>query len=119
MTFPHLLPKLRLILGLAGMTVFALSAFAAEFEQAKFIAPPAGRAADSACPLFRKEFTLNSNLQTAVLRIIGLGDYEVSLNGRRLAATAINQPWSDYEKTLYYRDFDLTPALVPAQTASA
>ena len=103
---------MRLCILLIALTALVASAIAGEFEQARFIAPPVGRAADSACPLFRKEFTLNSNLQTAVLRIIGLGDYEVSLNGRRLAATAINQPWSDYEKTLYYRDFDLTPALV-------
>jgi hypothetical protein len=97
---------------LAALLSLAVCATAAEFEQARFIAPPAGRAADAACPLFRKEFTLNSKPKTATLRIIGLGDYEVSLNGRRLAATAMNQPWSDYEKTLYYRDFDLAPALV-------
>jgi hypothetical protein len=97
---------------LVALIGLAATATAAEFEQARFIAPPAGRATDAACPIFRKEFTLNSKPKTATLRIIGLGDYEVSLNGRRLAATAMNQPWSDYEKTLYYRDFDLAPALV-------
>jgi alpha-L-rhamnosidase len=111
MTFHYLHLRIRLILGLAGLALLAVSGSAAEFEQARFIAPPVGRAADAACPLFRKEFTLASKPQSATLRIIGLGDYEVSLNGRRLVATAINQPWSEYEKTLYYRDFDVTPAL--------
>ena len=94
-----------------GAKITPAESTAGKFVQARFIAPPAKRAADAACPLFRKEFTLNSKPQSATLRIIGLGDYEVSLNGQPLAATAINQPWSEYEKTLYYRDFDLTPAL--------
>jgi hypothetical protein len=38
-----------------------------------------------------------------------LGDYDPRVNGVRLANTGINQPWSQYEKTLYYRDFDITP----------
>jgi hypothetical protein len=60
---------------LVALIGLAATATAAEFEQARFIAPPAGRATDAACPIFRKEFTLNSKPKTATLRIIGLGDY--------------------------------------------
>lgn len=87
------------------------AARAGEFEQARWIAPPAGRAAGAPSPIFRKEFTLDQPPPRATLRIIGLGDYDVRVNGRRLAATGINQPWSQYETTLYYRDFDITSAL--------
>ena len=44
---------------------------------------------------------------------MGLGDYDVRFNGHRLADTGINQPWSQYEKTIYYRDFDLTAVVHP------
>ncbi len=101
------------LLGLAASALFTSVALpATEFNPARWIAPPADRATKAACPLFRKEFALDRKPRSATLRIVGLGDYDVCVNGRRLAATGINQPWSEYEKTLYYRDFDLAPALV-------
>ena len=53
--------------------------------------------------------------ENATLRIVGLGDYDAFLNGKRIAETGINQPWSQYEKTIYYRDFDVTALLVPGK----
>ncbi|MCP5521983.1 MAG: alpha-L-rhamnosidase N-terminal domain-containing protein [Verrucomicrobiales bacterium] len=83
------------------------------FVTARWITPPASRPADAAMPVFRKEFQLPSLPRQATLRIIGLGDYDARVNGARLAPTGINQPWSQYEKTLYYRDFDVADQLVP------
>src|ERR1035441_9018255 len=40
--------------------------------------------------------------------IVGLGDFDARVNGKRLADTGMNQPWSQYEKTIYYRDFDIS-----------
>ena len=101
-----------LLLGLAIFTDLVPTAHAGGFEKARWIAPPSNRATNAPCPLFRKEFVLDRKPRTATLRIVGLGDYDVRVNGQRLAATGINQPWSQYEKTLYYRDFDLGPAFV-------
>ena len=78
------------------------------FVVAQWIAPAAGRDGPRAWPVFRREFSADTQLQRATLRIIGLGDYDPSVNGTRLADTGINQPWSQYEKTIYYRDFDIT-----------
>ena len=100
-----------LLLGLATFFGFAIAARAVEFEQARWIAPPVDRATNAAGPLFRKEFILDRKPASATLRIVGLGDYDVRVNGRRLSATGINQPWSQYEKTIYYRDFDLASLL--------
>ncbi len=83
-------------------------AAAAEFEQAHWIAPPASGTTDRPCPLFRKEFVLDRQPRRAWLRIIGLGDFDARVNGRRLADTGMNQPWSQYEKTIYYREFDVS-----------
>ena len=80
----------------------------AEFERARWIAPPAGAAAGPACPVFRKEFVLDLPPGRARLRIVGLGDFDARVNGRRLADTGMNQPWSQYEKTIYCREFDIS-----------
>ncbi len=85
-----------------------VAAAAAEFERAQWIAPPAGLATNGASPIFRKEFVLDRQPRRAWLRIVGLGDFDARVNGRRLADTGMNQPWSQYEKTLYYREFDIT-----------
>jgi alpha-L-rhamnosidase len=85
-----------------------ISATAAEFEQARWIAPPAGMATSFATPIFRKEFVLDRQSGRTWLRIVGLGDFDARVNGRRLADTGMNQPWSQYEKTIYYRDFDIS-----------
>lgn len=81
------------------------------FVEAQWIAPPAG--AGQPLPLFRKEFSIETKPRKAALRILGLGDYDARVNGQRLADTGINQPWSQYEKTIYYRDFDITPLVQP------
>ena len=96
----------------ATFAALALNAGASAFDQTRWIAPPADRATNAACPLFRKGFSLDHAPRSATLRIVGLGDYDIHVNGQRLAATGINQPWSQYEKTIYYRDFDLTAELV-------
>ncbi len=77
----------------------------------EWIAPPKSEDPLRSLPLFRKEFTLDARPHRAVLRIVGLGDYDARINGHRAAETGINQPWSQYEKTIYYRDFDITPLL--------
>src|ERR1017187_5633522 len=93
-------------IGVAILSTVATSA--AEFERAQWIAPPAGLATNFAPPLFRKEFVLDHPPRRASLRIVGLGDFDARVNGKRLADTGMNQPWSQYEKTLYYRDFDIS-----------
>lgn len=83
------------------------------FVEAKWIAPPANSDVGSPLPLFRKEFSIETRPRKATLRIVGLGDYDPRVNGKRLADTGINQPWSQYEKTIYYRDFDITSLMEP------
>ena len=95
-----------------ALSAFATVAATAEpLADAQWIAPPAGTRASGPVPLFRKEFTSRSKPGKATLRIVGLGDYDVHVNGSRLSDTGINQPWSQYEKTIYYRDFDITAQL--------
>ncbi len=96
---------MRLSLLLLGM--LAVTASAAEFERAVWIAPPPQSGSNQPLPLFRKEFAVTESPTRATLRIIGLGDYDVRVNGMRVAPIGISQPWSQYEKTLYYRDYNV------------
>lgn len=80
------------------------------FQAARWIAPPE-LCDTNGLPVFRKEFGVASRPRRATLRIVGLGDYDARVNGERLAEIGINQPWSQYEKTVYYRDYDITALL--------
>lgn len=83
-------------------------AAASAFQVAQWIAPPLTESADLPLPLIRREFVVAEQPRRATLRLIGLGDYDPRVNGRRLASTGLNQPWSQYDQTLYYRDYDVT-----------
>jgi alpha-L-rhamnosidase len=87
--------------------------FRPSFTRAQWIAPPVRAEGLDSWPLFRKEFSVDTQPRKATLRIVGLGDYDARVNGRRLADTGINQPWSQYGKTIYFRDFDITALVQP------
>ncbi len=80
----------------------------APFVQASWIAPPTGVVTQHGTPMFRKEFRVGGTPRRAVLRVIGLGDFDPTINGRRVTPTGINQPWSQYERTVYWSEFDVT-----------
>ena len=63
------------------------------------------------CPILRRSFVLESAPDRATVRVIGLGHYELRCNGRVVGDTLINQSWSQYDKTLYWQEFDLAPYL--------
>lgn len=69
------------------------------------------------CPILRSSFTLDQAPARATVRVIGLGHYELSLNGKRVGASLINQPWSEYSKTLYWQEFDILPRLQKGENA--
>ncbi|MFH0990942.1 MAG: family 78 glycoside hydrolase catalytic domain [bacterium] len=78
-----------------------------------WIAPgQAGQIKDlSPCPIFRSSFSLSDRPIAGTVRVIGLGHYELTLNGKRVGESLINQPWSQYNKTIYWQEFDLRPLL--------
>ena len=102
------------------IVVFTLSSatLALARQEPLWIAP--SRAADApqrpdvpatACPLFRKTFSLPARPAAATLRIVGLGHYELRVNGKIAGTTVINQPWSQYNKSIYVQEFDIAPML--------
>ncbi|MBN2446267.1 MAG: family 78 glycoside hydrolase catalytic domain [Phycisphaerae bacterium] len=67
----------------------------------------------------RHEFKLTSKPKKARIRVIGLGHYELHLNGQVVGDTVVNQAWSQYNKTIYWRDFDIKPLLHEGKNAIA
>jgi alpha-L-rhamnosidase len=63
------------------------------------------------CPILRRSFTLDDAPTRARVRVIGLGHFELRCNGSIVGDSIANQAWSQYDKTLYWQEFDLTPHL--------
>lgn len=59
----------------------------------------------------RKDFTVKKKLREAIVRICGLGFYELSLNGQKVGDEEFAPLWSDYDKTVYYNMYDVTRLL--------
>ncbi len=54
--------------------------------------------------ILSKEFRCDKSLDEAQIRICGLGQYELYLDGRKVNRALFAPAWSDYLKTVYYND---------------
>ena len=81
--------------------------------QPQWIGPPVDAAGADAnpCPLLRSSFVLDARPVKATVRIVGLGHYQLRLNGKQVGSYVINQAWSAYDKTLYVQEFDILEML--------
>jgi len=70
-------------------------------------------AADTNIPslLLRHEFTVKPGLQRAIIHICGLGEYELTLNGKKAGADFLSPGWTKYNKTCLYDTRDITAEL--------
>jgi alpha-L-rhamnosidase len=62
-------------------------------------------------PIFRKTIHTAKKVTKAVARIVGLGHFDFIVNGKRQGNGILNQPWSQFDKTIYFHEFDITKAL--------
>jgi alpha-L-rhamnosidase len=69
------------------------------------------------CPIMRSSFVIDGEPNRATVRVIGLGHYLLSLNGQHVGNSLIDQPWSQYNKTLYWQEFDIQPLLKKGENA--
>ena len=66
---------------------------------------------DDPAPIFRKEFSLNGDLQSARLLITAAGYYKATINGRRAGNNMLDPAWTEFGKRVYYSDYDITDLL--------
>ncbi len=68
-------------------------------------------------PLFRKEFNVAQEIESASLFISGLGQYEASLNGKKIGDGFLTPGWTDYDKTVLYNTYDVSGYLKKGENA--
>lgn len=61
--------------------------------------------------LLRREFAVKPHLARAVIHLCGLGQYELTLNGRRVGDDLLAPGWTKYDKTVLYDTYDVTALL--------
>ena len=61
--------------------------------------------------LLRKEFTVKPGLRRAIAHVTGLGQYEMSLNGKKVGNDLLSPGWTDYNDTILYDTHDITAQL--------
>lgn len=59
-------------------------------------------------PLFRKTFPVNRQVKKATLFICGLGQFEVSMNGKKIGDHFLDPGWTKYDRQALYVPFDVT-----------
>lgn len=82
--------------------------------QAKWIG-----AADTNLPsiLLRREFAVKPRLARALATVCGLGEYELSVNGKKIGNDFLSPGWTEYDKTCLYDVRDLTKSLKAGNNA--
>ena len=68
--------------------------------------------------LFRREFAVKPGLRRALAHVCGLGQYEMTLNGRKIGGDFLSPGWTKYDKTCLYDTRDITPDLQTGQNAA-
>ena len=63
---------------------------------------------DDPSPIFRKEFTVRNDIQSATLFISSAGYYRATLNEERIGENYLDPAWSNFEKRIYYSEYDLS-----------
>lgn len=61
--------------------------------------------------LLHKDLRLKGKVHKATVNIVGLGFYELSINSQKVGDASFEPLWSDYDKTVFYNTYDITPYL--------
>jgi hypothetical protein len=87
--------------------------FAGIHVMGKALPPPFATAPRPVYPtmLLRREFLVKPRLQRAVVHLCGLGQYELTINGRRVSNDLLAPGWTKYDRTVLYDTYDVTSLL--------
>jgi hypothetical protein len=68
-------------------------------------------------PIVRKEFSVKKSIKKATAYISGLGQFEMSLNGKKVGDHFLDPGWTKYDKQALYISFDITSQLKQGKNA--
>lgn len=69
--------------------------------------------------LFRKEFDVPGRVRRATVHATARGVFELRLQGRRVGEDLLAPEWTDYDRRIHYRTYDVTALLQPGRNALA
>ncbi|MBM7049207.1 alpha-L-rhamnosidase [Rhizobium lusitanum] len=81
------------------------------FDGCHVISPRLEHDLSSGAPRFRKEFTLDREVRSAVLSITALGLFRANINGTPVSEDVIAPGWTDYRYRLLYSQYDVASLL--------
>ncbi len=100
---------------LIGMSSCRESAITDPFQQAAWIGEPtSGQLPDSLmygdlpAPLFRKVFSVQKEIQSAIFYITAAGYYKAFINGQEIGLNFLDPAWTNYSERIYYAEYDIT-----------
>lgn len=67
--------------------------------------------------LFRKEFDLPASIERATLYASARGIFELRINGERIGEDVFAPEWTDYDKRIHYRTYDVTTLVKAGRNA--
>jgi len=67
--------------------------------------------AELASTLLRHEWVVKPGLKRALVNVCGLGQYELTLNGKKVGENWLSPGWSKYDRTCLYDTLDVTSYL--------
>jgi alpha-L-rhamnosidase len=67
--------------------------------------------------LARRKFKVKGGLVLAVVHVSGLGQYELSVNGKKVGDDILSPGWTDYRKTVLYDTYYVTPLIAKGDNA--
>jgi hypothetical protein len=88
-------------------------AFAGIHIMGQALPPPFATAPSPVYPtmLLRREVVVKPRLERALVHLCGLGQYELTINSRRVSDDLLAPGWTKYDKTVLYDTYDVTPLL--------
>ena len=108
----------RMLLAIGWMLLSAVASAQEVPWTAKWIQAPWSTVRDGAeldgsrpMPIFRREFTCAGQPIKAVLRIAGLGQWDLELDGKPAQPLGVHEAWTDYRKTVTYTTVDLSGSI--------
>ena len=77
-------------------------------------------AADTNIPslLLRREFSVKAGLKRALINLCGLGEYELTLDGKKAGDDFLSPGWTEYDKTCLYDTRNITADLKRGKNAA-
>jgi hypothetical protein len=70
-------------------------------------------------PLFRKSFTVSKKIKQATAFVCGLGQFEMSINGKKVGDHFLDPGWTKFNKQVLYVSFDITSHVQNGKNAVA